>query len=193
MSHFFRSMTACALLLTALSSQGLRAQESFETHVYRLADDAYSVRMASIEALIKMCRKQPALLDDLAPVALDMDGDVERRLNARKVIAESLFFERGAIGFALNHELIVIRLVNQGPAMVSGIQIGSQLLSVAGEKVEGKSAADIYALVHATRPGSKLGMEFVDRDGEKLLYYPVVAARSTIRSDERPEERKHQL
>ena len=74
--------------------------------------------------------------------------------------------------------------------MESGIEMGAQLLSVAGKSVTGKNPSDIYAMVHATKPGNKLEMEFANPDGEKVLLYPVVAPRSTIRSDENTEERR---
>ena len=137
-----------------------------------------------------MCKEKPALLDKLAPVAFDNEGEIERKLNAREIISKSLYTERGAIGFALDRELIVVNLVPNGPAKNSGIPMRAQLLSVDGKSVKGKAPTDIYSMVHATKPGTKLEMEFVDQDGEKLLYHPEVVARGTIRSDENSEERR---
>ena len=182
---------ACLLAVTLMGAGTLVcAEETFESHVQKLADDQFAARDAAIKALIKMCKDKPELLDKLAPVVFSQDDDIERVMNAREVVAKSVYTERGAIGFALNRELIVGSLVKDGPAMKSGIPMGAQLLSVAGKSVEGKEPTDIYAMVHATKPGTKLEMEFVDKDGEKLLYSPVVARRSTIRSDEQPEKRR---
>lgn len=183
-------LPVCMLVLGAIPA--LQAEESVESLVQKLADDQYAVRVDSANKLVEMCRKDPKLIERLAPIAFSEEDEIERVLNVREVIAEAIHVERGAIGITLNRELIVANLVDDGPAKTSGIELGSQLLSVAGKSVEGKSPLEVYALIHATRPGSKLEMEFVDGDGQKVLLYPEIAPRSTIRSDENPEQRKQE-
>ncbi len=182
----------CAILLGA--GPLAQANESLDAYVAKLADDQYAVRMEAKKALVEMCGKKPELVDAFFKLIGDPNADPEQTFIAKEIIREvfdkSVFVERGAIGFALDRELIVISLVNNGPAKNSGIPMRAQLLSVSGKSVEGKQPVDIYAMVHATKPGTKLEMEFVDQDGEKLLYYPEVVARRTIRSDENSEERR---
>ena len=186
------SSAACAILLGAGSF--VQANESFDANVAKLADETYAVRMEAKKSLIEMCNKKPELVDAFFRLINDHNADPEQAFISKEIIREvfdkSFFVERGAIGFALDRELIVTSLVNNGPAKNSGIPMGAQLLSVSGKSVKGKQPVEIYSMVHATRPGTKLEMEFVDQDGEKLLYYPEVVARHTIRSDENSEKRR---
>lgn len=182
------------LMILIAAASFLQAEESFDSLVEKLADDQFAVRAAAQKELVAMCRKKPALLDRLAPIAFDEKDDIERVLNVREVIAAALYVERGAVGFALNRELIVERLVKNGPAQQSGIELGYQLLSVAGKEVKDrKTPAEIYSMIHATRPGTPMEMEFLTPDGEKLLLQPKPVPRSTIRSDENPEQRRKEV
>jgi len=169
------------------------AEESFESHLRKLNDDRYAVRVESRDALVVMCRKKPQLLDALAPVLFDEKEDIERVLLAREVVREAIFVERGAVGFALDHNLVVVRLVENGPAANAGIRHNFKLLSFGGQSVEGKNPDQVYAMIHASAPGTKLDMELLTPEGEKVVLHPVVVARQTIRADEDSAARKQQL
>ena len=191
MYSYHRPMSLLSALVIGVGST-LQAEDAFDSLVQKLSDDRYEVRARAKQELLVMCREKPELTDRLATIIFNEEEEVEKALSAWDVVAEAVYVERGAIGITLDHELIVERMVSAGPAMESGIQVGSQLISIAGVEVKGKTPSEVYAYVHATRPGDKIEMEFVDKDGEKLLYYPVVAPRGTIRSDERPEVRRRE-
>lgn len=179
--------------ITPFLTDSVQAEDSFDHHVHQLADDNYAVRVAAVEALVRMCKKKPALLDKLVPIIANPNEEVERRLNAREVAAKSLYTERGAIGFTLDRELFVINMVDNGPAKNSGIPMYAQLLSVSGKSIKDKQPAEVNAMVHATKPGTKLEMVLIDHSGAKRFFYPVVARRSTIRCDEYPEKRRERV
>ncbi|MDX1679863.1 MAG: PDZ domain-containing protein [Akkermansiaceae bacterium] len=168
----------------------LSAEESFDSLVTKLADEQYTVREESTRALTKLCCEQPELLDDLAKVIFDPEEDIERVIRAEAVVAEAAYVERGVIGFALDLNLVVARLAAEGPAREAEIQRGWTLVEVAGKPVVGMKPSEIYAMIHETRPGTKLQMAFVDAQGERKIVLPTVAPRSTVRSGEDVEERK---
>ena len=179
-----RSISLLCALFVGLGSL-LQAEETFESLVHKLADDSYAVRTASVEALAKMCRDKPKLIEHMAPVILDEEGDIERILNAREVVYQSIdeirklnCQEPGFIGIRLTKTLMVRSVTVGAPGEKSGISHSIYLVSIAGKSMKGKTPDDIDTLIQATKPGTKLEMKFVNKAGEKFTFYPIVGQRS---------------